>query len=128
MQSWPRSPNLPVQPVPRRPSLEADIQAIILPSQLPDRPLDRFRPVLDLTEKPDLAVAAALSDRDSMLQLRYVECDIGFVILSHGSPAVLGRVEVLTEEIAAPGARFRYRCMPAVCAVILKAAAPDVSR
>lgn len=80
--------DLPIQPVPRRPGLEADMQSIILPGQLLDRPLDRRRPVLDLTEEPDLAAAATLGNRNRMLHLRYVECDKRFVILSHGSPSV----------------------------------------
>jgi hypothetical protein len=81
-------PNLPVQSVTRRPGLEADMQAIVLPGQLLDRPLDHGRPVLDLAEKPDFTAAVALGDRDRVLQLRHVERDERFVISFHGSPSV----------------------------------------
>lgn len=81
-------PNLPVQSVPGRPGLETDMQAIVLSGQLPDRPLDHGRPVLDLAEKSDLTAAVALGDRDRVLQLRHVERDERFVISFHGSPSV----------------------------------------
>src|SRR5215204_3500649 len=62
-------PDLPAQPVPLGRGLEADVQAIISTAELLDRPLDRRRPVLDLAEEPNLARAAALGNRHSMLHL-----------------------------------------------------------
>jgi hypothetical protein len=81
-------PDLPTQPVTRRPGLEADVQSIIPLGQLLDYPFDRRRPVLDLTEESDLAAAAALGNRYRMFHLRHVERDESLVILSHGSPSV----------------------------------------
>jgi hypothetical protein len=49
------------------------VQAIIPTAELLDRPLDRRRPVLDLAEEPNLARAAALGNRHSMLHLGHVE-------------------------------------------------------
>ncbi|WP_292277681.1 hypothetical protein [Mesorhizobium sp.] len=80
--------NLPAQPITRRPSLEADVQPIILSSQPLDRPLDRRRTILDFADKPDLAGAAALRDRNRALLLGYIKRDKCFAILSHGSPSV----------------------------------------
>jgi hypothetical protein len=80
--------NLPAQPITRRPGLEADVQSIILLSQLLDRPLYRRRIILNLADKPDLAGAAALRDRHRMLLLGYIKRDERFAILSHGSPSV----------------------------------------
>ncbi|ESY18745.1 hypothetical protein X751_16545 [Mesorhizobium sp. LNJC395A00] len=42
--------DLPAQPITRRPSLEADVQSIILFSQLLDSPLYRRRTILDLAD------------------------------------------------------------------------------
>ena len=81
-------PNLPTQPVTRRPGLEADMQSIIPLGQLLDCPLDRRRPVLNLTKESDLAGPAALGNRHGVLHLRHVERDETFAILSHGSPSV----------------------------------------
>ncbi|GLS35748.1 hypothetical protein GCM10010869_13370 [Mesorhizobium tianshanense] len=80
--------NLPAQPVTGRPGLEADVQSIILLSQLLDRPLYRCRTIFDLADKPDLAGAAALRDRHRVLLLGYIKRDKRFAILSHGSPSV----------------------------------------
>ena len=80
--------NLSAQPVPCRPGLEANTQATIAASQPLDRPLDRRRPVLDLTQKPDLTAAATLGHRHRVLHLRHVERDKSFPLLSHGLPSV----------------------------------------
>jgi hypothetical protein len=80
--------DLPAQPVARRPSLEADVQSIILLSQLLDRPLYRRRTIFDLADKPDLARAAALRDRQRVLSLGYIKRDKRFAILLHGSSSV----------------------------------------
>jgi hypothetical protein len=80
--------DLPAQPVARRPSLEADVQSIILLSQLLDRPLYRCRTIFDLADKPDLARAAALRDRQRVLSLGYIKRDKRFAILLHGSSSV----------------------------------------
>ena len=61
--------DLPAQPVTRRPGLEADVQPIILLSQLLDRPLYRRRTILNLADEADLARAAALRDRQRVLLL-----------------------------------------------------------
>ena len=52
--------DLPVQPISRRPGLEADMQPVVSLRQLLDRPLDRRRPVLDLAEEPDFPARARL--------------------------------------------------------------------
>ena len=80
--------DLAVQSVTRRTGFETDMQAIIAFSQLADRPLDRRRPVLDFTDKPDLTGPTALRDRYSVLFLGYIKCDKRFAILRHGSPSV----------------------------------------
>ena len=58
--------DLPIQPVARRPGLEADMQTLIPLAELLDRPLDRRRLVLDLAEetgprrvRPPSAIATA---------------------------------------------------------------------
>ncbi|MER9345378.1 hypothetical protein NKI41_32625 [Mesorhizobium sp. M0601] len=71
-----------------RPGLEANVQSIILFSQLLDRSLYRRRTILDLADEPDLAGAAALRDRNRVLLLGYIKRDKCFAILSHCSPAV----------------------------------------
>ena len=64
------------------------MQAIIPPGELLDRPFDRPRSVLDLTQETDLAVATALGNRHRVLHLGHIERDKSFAMLSHGSPSV----------------------------------------
>lgn len=80
--------NLPAQPITRRPSLETDVQSIILFSQLLDRPLYRRRIILDLADELDIASAAALRDRHPVLLLGHIKRNKCFAIISHGSPSV----------------------------------------
>jgi hypothetical protein len=99
--------DLPAQSVTRRPSFETDVQSIILLSQFLDRPLYRRRIILDLADKPDLAGAAALRNRQRVFFLGYIKCDERFAILSHGSSSVrenrLGPSEQPSSFIARKG-------------------------
>jgi hypothetical protein len=81
-------PDLPAQPIARRPGLEADVQPAIALAELLDYLLDRRGLVLDLAEKPDLTASVTLRDRHRVLQLGDIESDENFSMLSHGSPSV----------------------------------------
>jgi hypothetical protein len=81
-------PDLPAQPIARRPGLEADVQPAIALAELLDYLLDRRGLVLDLAEKPDLTASVTLRDRHRVLQLGDIESDEDFSMLSHGSPSV----------------------------------------
>lgn len=99
--------DLPAQSVTRRSGLETDVQSIILLSQLLDRPLYRRRIILDLAEKPDLALATALCNRQRVFFLGYIKCNERFAIPSLGSSSVredrLGPSEQPSSFIARKG-------------------------
>ena len=80
----PQSPDLPVKAIARRAGLKTYLQLAVATRQLPYQPLDRRRLVRDLSEKADLALAAAVRHRDRMLQLRRIKRDKTLAILLHG--------------------------------------------
>jgi hypothetical protein len=84
----PKSLNLAVQPVSGRLRLVAEMQLAVAAGQLADQPLHRPRRTRYLADKPNLAAATAVGDRDRMLGLCHVESDKGFAILPHGPPSV----------------------------------------
>ena len=62
--------DLPIQPVPGRPRLVAEMQLAIAAGQLADQPLHRRRRTRYIAEKPHLAGAPAIGNRHRMLRLR----------------------------------------------------------
>ncbi len=80
--------HLAIEPVSRRPGLEADMQPVVSVSQSFDRPLDRRRIVLNIAYKPDFPGPATLRDRHGVLLLGDIESHENFAILLHGPPSV----------------------------------------
>ncbi len=80
--------NLAIEPISRRPGLEADMQLIVPGRQSLDRPLDRRCTVLNIAEKPNLSRPASFGDRNGVLPLSDVKSHENFAMLSHGPPSV----------------------------------------
>jgi hypothetical protein len=87
----PQSLDLPIQPVPGRPRLIAEMQLTIPAGLLADQPLHRRRRARYIAEKAHLAAAPAIGNRHRMLRLRRVERDKGFAILSMVRPPCMRR-------------------------------------
>jgi hypothetical protein len=79
-----QSPNLAVKAIARRAGLKTYLQLAVATRQLPYQPLDRRRPVRDLSQKADLALAAAFRDRYRVLQLRVSNATKTLAILPDG--------------------------------------------
>jgi hypothetical protein len=80
-----QSLDLLVKATARWAGLKTYLQLAVAARQLRYQPLDHRRLVRDLSEKADLALAAAFRDRHRMPQLRRIQPDKTLAILPHGS-------------------------------------------
>src|SRR5262249_9734473 len=81
--------DLPVQPIAGRAGLVAEHKPRILAGKLPHKLLGRRRAVLDLAQKPDLAIPTGLRNRHRVAQLRRIESYENFAMIAHDSPSLL---------------------------------------